>query len=652
MIPSSSARARPGSQPARLARRFVLASGAGAGLLLAAAQPALAAANGTEPAGGAATFEVLAATAGAGLATVAMLAMVVGHRRGLVAFPGRMAAFAERTTGMPGWASLPSALVAVSLLLAVFGMYWDISLHIDEGRDAGPLANPAHYFILIGLFGITFAGLLAMALPRERPSKTSIQIAPGWHAPLGGVLIFACGAFALSGFPLDDLWHRLFGQDVTLWGPTHLLLIGGASLSTLAAWLLFVEGLDARGHTTRRHPPLVRLRQATLASAFLVALSTFQAEFDFGVPQFRLLFEPVLLMLAAGVALVAARLRLGKGGALLAVAGFLVIRGFLTVMVGPVLGQTEPHFPLYVVEALLVELVALRVGTERPLALGAAAGAAIGTVGLAAEWAWSHVWAPVEWPASLLPEAAIAGLLAAVAGGVIGGAVGGALARSGPARRVEPSWLLPAAAAAVIGLVAYALPVSDGSPVKAHVALQDVRGGDDRAVSATFRLDPPEAADDAEWLNVTAWQGGGSVVDRLQKVGPGVYRTTKPIPVHGSWKAILRLHKGDAVQGMPIFLPRDAAIPAREVPAPDRFTRPFVRDKKNLQREQKEGVSGALSTFAYLTLLAIALGLVAVLGWGLARLERSSRPRSPREPPAPRTRTSVRGSLGAPAGQV
>ena len=49
-----------------------------------------------------------------------------------------------------------------------------------------------------------------------------------WYAPLGGVLIAAAGGFALIGFPLDDVWHRLFGQDVTLWGPTHLMLIGGA----------------------------------------------------------------------------------------------------------------------------------------------------------------------------------------------------------------------------------------------------------------------------------------------------------------------------------------------------------------------------------------------------------------------------------------
>src|SRR5258705_172726 len=56
------------------------------------------------------------------------------------------------------------------------------------------------------------------------------------------LLTAVCGCFALIGFPLDDVWHRLFGQDVTLWGPTHLLMIGGASLATLGVWALQIEG--------------------------------------------------------------------------------------------------------------------------------------------------------------------------------------------------------------------------------------------------------------------------------------------------------------------------------------------------------------------------------------------------------------------------
>ena len=51
-------------------------------------------------------------------------------------------------------------------------MYWDISLHIDVGRDAGPLTNPAHYLILGGLFGIFGAGCIAMFLPREPTGPT------------------------------------------------------------------------------------------------------------------------------------------------------------------------------------------------------------------------------------------------------------------------------------------------------------------------------------------------------------------------------------------------------------------------------------------------------------------------------------------------
>ncbi len=160
-------------------------------------------------------------------------------------------------SGVPGWTSLPFAFVGGSLLVAVVGMYWDISLHIGDGRDPGPLANPAHYLILFGLFGIFIAGLLAMALPEGKPSPTAIRIHGDWYAPLGGVLMTACSGFALSGFPLDDVWHRIFGQDVTLWGPTHLMLIGGASLATLATAILVAEGLraasgrDGRAHARR-----------------------------------------------------------------------------------------------------------------------------------------------------------------------------------------------------------------------------------------------------------------------------------------------------------------------------------------------------------------------------------------------------------------
>jgi hypothetical protein len=581
----------------------------------------------TAPAGGAAIGETIAATAGALVITATMFTIVSGHRSGRFQFVQRLSDFAERSSGIPGWSSLPIAFVTGALLIAVFGMYWDISIHLDKGRDPGPLANAAHYFILAGLFGVFFAGLLSVALPRDggKPSPSSVKITRDWYAPLGGLLMLLSASFALAAFPMDDVWHRIFGQDVTLWGPTHLVLIGGAGMASVGALILLAEGINARSPETPR--PRVRwlvLRQAGLAGSFLIALSTFQAEFDFSVPQFRLIWQPILLMLAAGIGLVTARILIGRGGALLAVAVFLLVRGLLSLYVGPIVGHTALHFPLYIVEALVVEAVALRMARDRPIALGLVAGVGIGTFGLAAEWLWSHIWWTIPWTNALVPEGIIAGFIAALAGGAIGGFVGGSLRAPEYERTEEPRWPVPVAAVAVIGLFVFALQMGAGPPTKATFSLHDVKPAPKREVAGTVKLDPPNAAKNAEWINVTAWQGGGSVVDPLKPIGNGVYRIDKPIPVYDNWKVTLRLQKGRTVASVPIFLPKDSAVPVPEIPAKANFTRSFVRDKKNLQREQKKDVPGFLSGAAYIVVLAIFLGLFGALAWGLARFARRS----------------------------
>src|SRR4051794_25943546 len=376
-----------------------------------------------KPAGGAAIGQVIGATLGGLLATAVLLWIITAHRSGRIKWVGKLAAYSERVNGLPGWASLPSGLIGGSLLIAVFGMYWDISIHIDKGRDPGPLANPAHYFILVGLFGVFFCGIVSMALTRERPSDTAFKLTRDMYVPLGAMMILVCGTVSLIAFPLDDIWHRIFGQDVTLWGPTHLLLFGGASFSILGIWVLQVEGARARGSDIPNSTRLQKLRDLSLAGALLIGMSTFQGEFDFGVPQFRLVWQPVLLALAAGIALVAARVRLGRGGALAGALFFIALRGVLAILVGGVIGETTPHFPLYLVEALCVEAVALKWDARQPLRLGAVAGALIGSVGFFAEYAWSHVWMVNPWPTSLIPEGLPLALIAGLAGGILGGAI-------------------------------------------------------------------------------------------------------------------------------------------------------------------------------------------------------------------------------------
>ncbi len=593
-------------------------------MLTAHLLPIVVAAAGSEPAGGAAIGQILTANAMAITASGALAWLVLGHRSGRVPYLGRAAAAAERASGLPGWAALPSATASASLLVALLGMYWDISLHIDVGRDAGPLANPAHYLILAGLFGIFCSGFVAMALPLKPPGPTAVRINRGWYAPLGGVLITACAFFSLLGFPLDDVWHRLFGQDVTLWGPTHLMLIGGAALTLIGQAVLLVEGMRARERSGAGATPrlIVRMRRAGLMGGLLVGLSTFQAEFDFGVPQFQMVFQPLLIALAAATALVCARIWIGPGGAFATAGFFLLTRGLISLIVAGAFGETLPHLPLYLAEAACVELAGLFLA-RRPLALAAVSGIAIGTVGFAAEYAWSQVAMPLPWTPALLPEGPLLALIAAVGGAFAGALLALSLKGSLPGRALIRG-LAVASLALVTAVVADGLLTTAPRGLRATVRLTELASGPHREVAARARIRPASAAADARWLTITSWQGGGLVVDPLRSLGDGVYRSTEPIPVSGDWKTTLRLQSGRTIAGLPIYLPADRAIPAAAVPAPGRFRRSFVSDKRILQRETKRGVPGWLTTAAPLLVLLIALSLLGALALGLGRLGRDS----------------------------
>ena len=91
---------------------------------------------------------------------------------------------------------------------------------------------------------------------------------------------------------------------MTLWGPTHMLMVGGASLATLGVWVLLVEGVasaEAGAQPPIRRADLwFRLRTVSIAGGFLIGLSTLQGEFDYGVPQFQLVYQPILIAFAAG----------------------------------------------------------------------------------------------------------------------------------------------------------------------------------------------------------------------------------------------------------------------------------------------------------------------------------------------------------------
>jgi hypothetical protein len=640
------------------------------------------------PSAGGAPLDQLAVIAALYLGgTAGIVWLVAAHRRGRTRVLARAGAAASWVFRSPDWVALPVFVAAVALLCLMAGGFWDIGYHIDYGRDDGPLGNPGHYPQLFGFWGTFAAAILCVGLARqEQAGPAWVSIAEGWRVPVGAILLLACAGFGMLALPLDDVWHRIFGQDVTLWSPTHFMLLGGGTFSVIGMLVLVAEGARARRRTTAAtaddrgsngsgpwarlelfgsESPWVRIelfrgqdliaragriwdraQRVILLGGMLVGFEAFLAEYDWGVPLYRQVWQPLLLAGSAAFVFTAARSWAGRGGALGAWASYMIIRALATLI--PVLaGRSPAALPLLLVGAVCVELVALRVDPRvRVLAFGAAAGLASGALGFAGEYAWSQLVMPLPWTDALLAE----GIPSAIAAGLAGGVLGSLLA-AGLRAELPP---VRTARAATIGSLAVLVAAGVNAGIRelpqatAEVELTDVRPPPEREALATVRIDPPEAANEANWLYVLAWQGGGDsqrVVDRLEPLGDGVYRSTEPIPLYGTWKSGLRLQQGRARGAVPIRLPADDALAGStaelptsfagpegeellseaagaELLAPASFERPFLDDGLIVLRETKGEVADWLwgAAIGFIALLyAVFIAGIAV---GVARISR------------------------------
>jgi hypothetical protein len=189
-------------------------------------------------------------------------------------------------------------------------------------------------------------------------------------------------------------------------------------------------------------------------------------------------------------------------------------------------------------------------------------------------------------------------------------------------------------AAGVIGL---ALPITESTSWRADLRLEAAgTDGDTGAptafLTAALDADAHRAAEGAAWFEVLAWQGagdggpGGFEHAVMDEQPDGTWRSASPIPVGGTFKTLLRLHAGSGMQAVPVWLPADDALDAPEVPAVD-GERAFQREKTILQREAT-GDNVGLERAAYVGLALVAAAWMAVLSWGLRRLDPTPRRQS------------------------
>src|SRR5436309_2033023 len=158
------------------------------------------------------------------------------------------------------WALLAAKLVGG------WGVGWDIRWHLLIGRDSFWIAPHVMAYAAVAATAMISLGVLALETWRTRrraPPPDAVTVVGlagtrGFHLAWWGV------AIAILAAPIDDLWHRLFGIDVTLWSLPHLLALAGSQVSNLGIVLIALEVYDEGA-----------LRWTALAAGGVLLLGTF-----------------------------------------------------------------------------------------------------------------------------------------------------------------------------------------------------------------------------------------------------------------------------------------------------------------------------------------------------------------------------------------
>src|SRR5881397_4261590 len=216
------------------------------------------------------------------------------------------------------WALLAAKLVGG------WGVGWDIRWHLVIGRDSFWIAPHLMTYLAVSAAALISLGVLVVETRRARhgaASPDSVAVA-GLRGTRGFHLAWWGMAIVILAAPIDDLWHRLFGIDVTLWSPPHLLGLAGSQVSNLGGLLI---ALEVHGPGWPRWAALAISGVFLLGTFYIAVDQSVQTAFRRGSVFFFAF--PILGALAFTFALVlVARLAMSRGLPLALAAGALLVQ--------------------------------------------------------------------------------------------------------------------------------------------------------------------------------------------------------------------------------------------------------------------------------------------------------------------------------------
>src|SRR6266851_313414 len=159
--------------------------------------------------------------------------------------------------------TLRLALGLTALLGAIIfleGTSWDIQWHSYIGRDRTLI--PPHIMMLSGVALSGISGLLAVLIEswwaRRNTSiaQHSVGFAEIFSGPFGAYIVGFAALTAAVAFPLDAYWHALYGIDVAIWAPFHVMFVASMGIVALGAAYMLISAAHLTDASPSAPPPL------------------------------------------------------------------------------------------------------------------------------------------------------------------------------------------------------------------------------------------------------------------------------------------------------------------------------------------------------------------------------------------------------------
>jgi hypothetical protein len=233
-------------------------------------------------------------------------------------------------------------IVLCLLLFGELGLAWDRRWHDYLGRDQFWIPPHDMMYTAVGCTGLIALSIVLIETRRYYRKKpgvdenSTISILGYFHAPLGFTLLgFGTLTDAIAA-PFDNYWHQLYGIDVTLWSPFHLMGVFGAITAGLGIIYTFSSEVAYERSLKRQTPTFLGFNG--IEWGIIVLLAGFQELLIPALTAFvpiplgpvHLLTYPLSLTLVASFCMIAVYQTIRKQGVAIVTALILWIMSILT----------------------------------------------------------------------------------------------------------------------------------------------------------------------------------------------------------------------------------------------------------------------------------------------------------------------------------